>query len=121
MSACPRGSSISARAQMVAMLAHPFPPLEHRLALQRRGKPSTMSRSGSPAVWASMVRMIMVRLVRIRLQGSAKVQGCEDPVRAPIADHDRRDAASRKLIITPLNAMLLLSETDVRHCCPWTI
>jgi hypothetical protein len=46
--------------QMVRVAAHPRALLEHRLAARRR-KPSTISRSGSPAACASIVLSVSMR------------------------------------------------------------
>ena len=57
MSAWPRGSSMSAGADDRVGRA-PTRGARASCGPSTCGKPSTMSRSGSPAVWASMVRMV---------------------------------------------------------------
>ncbi len=74
MSACPRGSSMMARRRWSRCLAAQAR-LASMVAPSGVGRPSTTRRRGSPAVWASMVRILMNHGIRDILTHGAILDG----------------------------------------------
>ena len=120
------------RAQVIAVAPRPRRASRASSAPRPSGKPSTMSRSGSPAVWASMVRIVCIGVIACRDHGIRdrdRESGIRDRGPEPVAIREleaRLEASHDERIRIPTRSRPRVTDSErlsgadhrCRCCCP---